>query len=279
MTDEPAPEERPRLARERDERVGRDVEREREARRATCRRTRPRGPRASRTRARGRGCRASRGVSPQRAKTRAICVVGLDVAGLDEGRADRRRPAGGRASRCRLSTDEKPTSAPSAWSAWAMPQAIEWSLATPKMSAVLPSSSPIRSLRACRRRGSLPSARCHRQRPTCARRSAACAAFVLDADGVLVLKGEPLPGAVGGGRARSSARGIPYRVVTNFSLAPPRARSPAGSRRAGLPIDPERIITGDVGRGRAHARRARRPAAVRARRRRRAARVRRPAPR
>ena len=45
----------------------------------------------------------------------------------------------------RLSTDEKPTSAPSAWSASAMPHAIEWSLATPKMSAVLPSSSPIES--------------------------------------------------------------------------------------------------------------------------------------
>ena len=44
----------------------------------------------------------------------------------------------------RLSTDEKPTVAPSAWSARAMPQAIEWSLATPKMSAFLPVEQPHR---------------------------------------------------------------------------------------------------------------------------------------
>ena len=42
-----------------------------------------------------------------------------------------------------ISTDEKPTSAPSRWSAWAMPQAIEWSLASPKIRARLPSSRPI----------------------------------------------------------------------------------------------------------------------------------------
>ena len=59
----------------------------------------------------------------------------------------------------RLSIDEKPTSAPASWSARAMPHAIEWSLATPKMSAVLPSSSPIRSSRrAPSAVGSLPSA-------------------------------------------------------------------------------------------------------------------------
>src|SRR6476469_9215181 len=41
------------------------------------------------------------------------------------------------------STDEKPISAPSACSDCAMPHAIEWSLATPKISARRPSSSPI----------------------------------------------------------------------------------------------------------------------------------------
>ena len=40
-------------------------------------------------------------------------VVRLDVARLDEGRADRRRPAAGRACSMRLSTEEKPTVAPS----------------------------------------------------------------------------------------------------------------------------------------------------------------------
>ena len=61
-------------------------------------------------------------------------LVALDVAGLDERRPD--RVASGR-TRFSISDsiDEKPTSAPSAWSAWAIPQAIEWSLATPKISA------------------------------------------------------------------------------------------------------------------------------------------------
>ena len=44
-------------------------------------------------------------------------------------------------------------------------------------------------------------------------------AFVLDADGVLILKGEPIPGSSAEALARLEARGIPYRVVTNFSLA------------------------------------------------------------
>ena len=45
------------------------------------------------------------------------------------------------------STDEKPIVAPSAWNALAIPQAIEWSFATPKISAVLPSSRPISTSR------------------------------------------------------------------------------------------------------------------------------------
>ena len=43
----------------------------------------------------------------------------------------------------RLSIELKPTLAPCSWSAFAIPQAIEWSFATPKTSAFLPSSSPI----------------------------------------------------------------------------------------------------------------------------------------
>ncbi len=48
-----------------------------------------------------------------------------------------------------ISTEEKPTSAPSRWSAWAMPQAMEWSLAKPKIRARLPSSSPMCVLPPC----------------------------------------------------------------------------------------------------------------------------------
>jgi HAD superfamily hydrolase (TIGR01450 family) len=65
--------------------------------------------------------------------------------------------------------------------------------------------------------------------------------FVFDADGVLILKGEPLPGVVDA-LARLDARGTPYRVVTNFSMA---HRSTLAERFAarGTAIDPERIIT------------------------------------
>jgi len=65
--------------------------------------------------------------------------------------------------------------------------------------------------------------------------------FVFDADGVLILKGEPLPGVVDA-LARLDARGTPYRVVTNFSMA---HRSTLAERFAarGTTIDPDRIIT------------------------------------
>ena len=53
--------------------------------------------------------------------------------------------ASGRTRRSmRLSTEEKPTTAPSSWSALAIPQAMEWSFATPNTSALRPSSRPMR---------------------------------------------------------------------------------------------------------------------------------------
>jgi HAD superfamily hydrolase (TIGR01450 family) len=66
-------------------------------------------------------------------------------------------------------------------------------------------------------------------------------AFVFDADGVLILKGEPLPGVVEA-LARLDDIGIPFRVVTNFSLA---HRSTLAARFAarGTQIDPDRLIT------------------------------------
>jgi HAD superfamily hydrolase (TIGR01450 family) len=66
-------------------------------------------------------------------------------------------------------------------------------------------------------------------------------AFVLDADGVLILKGEPIPGAMEA-LAHLDARGIPYRVVTNFSLAH-RATLAARFAARGVDLDPERVIT------------------------------------
>ena len=66
--------------------------------------------------------------------------------------------------------------------------------------------------------------------------------FVLDADGVLVLKSAVLPGSMEA-VAALTARGIPFRVVTNFSTL--HRETLAGFfARGGLTIDPDRIITG-----------------------------------
>lgn len=65
--------------------------------------------------------------------------------------------------------------------------------------------------------------------------------FVLDADGVLILKGEPLPGAQEA-LVELDRRGIPYRVVTNFSLAHRTTLAHRFEQR-GTTIDPNRIIT------------------------------------
>ena len=66
--------------------------------------------------------------------------------------------------------------------------------------------------------------------------------FVLDADGVIVLRGAPIPGAVEALRSLG-AKGIPFRVVTNFSSAH-RDTLSARFIAAGLPIEPDRIVTG-----------------------------------
>lgn len=66
-------------------------------------------------------------------------------------------------------------------------------------------------------------------------------ALVLDADGVLVMRGSALPGAVEA-LARLDERGVPYRVATNNS-AVHRETLAARFSRLGLPIPPERIVT------------------------------------
>jgi len=66
-------------------------------------------------------------------------------------------------------------------------------------------------------------------------------ALVLDADGVIILKGEPLPGAPEA-LLELERRGIPYHVVTNFSLAHRTTLAHRFAER-GTSIDPDRIIT------------------------------------
>ncbi len=66
--------------------------------------------------------------------------------------------------------------------------------------------------------------------------------LVLDADGVLVLKSAPLPGALEA-VASLEARSIPFRVVTNFSQLH-RSTLAGWFAKGGLRIDPEWIITG-----------------------------------
>ena len=74
-----------------------------------------------------------------------------------------------------------------------MPHAIEWSLATPKMSAVFPSSSPIATLLRLRYAAIMPD----RPAPPTDLRAAlhGVRALLLDLDGVIVLAGKPVAGA------------------------------------------------------------------------------------
>jgi len=66
-------------------------------------------------------------------------------------------------------------------------------------------------------------------------------ALLLDLDGVIVLKGELLPGAREA-IARLEERGIPYRIVTNTSLIS-RASLARWSERLGAPIPAARIMS------------------------------------
>jgi HAD superfamily hydrolase (TIGR01458 family) len=66
--------------------------------------------------------------------------------------------------------------------------------------------------------------------------------LVLDADGVLVLQGRPLPGSLEA-VASLGERGIPFRVVTNFSQFH-RETLAGWFAKGGLPVDPDRIVTG-----------------------------------
>jgi HAD superfamily hydrolase (TIGR01450 family) len=67
-------------------------------------------------------------------------------------------------------------------------------------------------------------------------------AFVLDADGVLLYRGAPIPGSPEA-LVEIRRRRMPYRVVTNFSSAHRSTLAAAFGKATGLPVDGAEIIT------------------------------------
>ena len=67
-------------------------------------------------------------------------------------------------------------------------------------------------------------------------------AFVLDADGVLMFRNAPIHGSPGA-LVELRRRGIPYRVVTNYSSAHRSSLAAAFGKATGLPVDGAEIIT------------------------------------
>jgi HAD superfamily hydrolase (TIGR01450 family) len=67
-------------------------------------------------------------------------------------------------------------------------------------------------------------------------------AFVLDADGVLMYRGEPIPGSPEA-LVELRRRRIPYRVVTNFSSAHRSTLAATFGKATGLEVDGAEIIT------------------------------------
>lgn len=67
-------------------------------------------------------------------------------------------------------------------------------------------------------------------------------ALILDADGVLMYRSKPIPGAPDA-VVELRRRGIPYRVLTNFSSAHRSSLAAAFGKATGLDVDPAEIIT------------------------------------
>ncbi|HJP88086.1 MAG TPA: HAD-IIA family hydrolase [Candidatus Limnocylindrales bacterium] len=67
-------------------------------------------------------------------------------------------------------------------------------------------------------------------------------AFILDADGVLMYRNAPIPGSPEA-LVVLRERGIPYRVVTNYSSAHRSSLAAAFGKAAGIPVDQAEIIT------------------------------------
>ena len=130
-----------------------------------------------------------------------------------------------------------------------MPQAIEWSFATPKTSALRPSSNPMSLLSAeplgsARRRPRLRYAPPIMPETPAADDTLRAAlhgvrGLLLDLDGVLVLAGEAVPGAPEA-LAELDRRAFPYLVVTNTSLVSRRSLARWG-RSIGFTTPPDRF--------------------------------------
>ena len=186
-------------------------------------------------------------VSPQRAKTRVDLLVGLDVARLDEGRPDGLGQGPHALLDQALDRREADLGALGVERLGDPPgDRVVVGDAEDERRLALEQSHPV--LRAVSSPGSLPSARWHRI--DCATALRGVRGLVLDADGVIVLKGEPLPGSVDAIRSLQD-RGIPFRVVTNFSQMH-RETLARWMGKSGLAIDPARIITADLGHRRPH---------------------------
>lgn len=67
-------------------------------------------------------------------------------------------------------------------------------------------------------------------------------AFILDADGVLMYRNVPIAGSPEA-LVELRRRGVPYRVVTNFSSAHRSSLAAAFGKAAGIPVDHAEIIT------------------------------------
>jgi HAD superfamily hydrolase (TIGR01450 family) len=67
-------------------------------------------------------------------------------------------------------------------------------------------------------------------------------AFILDADGVLMYRGDPIPGSPEA-LVELRRRGIPYRVLTNFSSAHRSTLAAQFGKATGLEVDGGEIIT------------------------------------
>jgi HAD superfamily hydrolase (TIGR01450 family) len=82
-----------------------------------------------------------------------------------------------------------------------------------------------------------------RREPALGRALEGVRAFILDADGVLVWRSQPIPGSAEA-LLELRRRGMPYRVVTNFSTAHRSTLAAGFGKATGLEVDATEIITG-----------------------------------
>src|SRR6266566_1868376 len=110
------------------------------------------------------------------------------------------------------------------------------------MSAFLPSSSPMTPPASAWLAATAENTRMTgSRREQSTGRLAGVRGLLLDMDGVLVLRGSPIPGAPES-LAELERRGLPYRVITNTSVLSRESLSAWGAS-VGLAVPPDRIIS------------------------------------